>query len=146
MRGARPVDGCGCSGGGSSRRPERDGRGRLVHGNYSTGLWANTNDDGFKIQGNYFSQELCPRHWYHEISYNALIAGNTFVDNAWGTGAASSGFPTAPSTSPNLAATAAVTNSFGCSTLDIEGNTFADNWGGVRYVGERQPVLRRRLR
>ena len=129
--GAGQFDGCGCSGGGKFWQDQNvTVENNYVHDNYSTGLWADTNDDGFKIEGNYFSKNYAEALIY-EISYNALIAGNTFVDNAWGTGAANSGFPDSAVYISESGGDSRAANSFGYSTLDIEGNTFTDNWGGV---------------
>jgi parallel beta-helix repeat protein len=54
--GAGQFDGCGCSGGGKFWQDQNvTVQGNYVHDNYSTGIWADTNNDGFSIQGNYFS-------------------------------------------------------------------------------------------
>ena len=129
--GAGQFDGCGCSGGGKFWQDQNvTVENNYVHDNYSTGIWADTNNDGFKIQGNYFSGNYAEALIY-EISYNALIKNNTFVDNAWGTGAANSGFPDSAVYVSESGGDSRVANSFGYSTLDIEGNTFTNNWGGV---------------
>jgi Right handed beta helix region len=129
--GAGQFDGCGCSGGGKFWQNENvTVKGNYVHDNYSVGMWADTNNDGFDIEGNYFSANY-DNALVYEISYNALIKGNTFVDNAWGIGAADSGFPDAAVFISESGGDSRVPNSFGYSTLAIEGNTFTDNWSGV---------------
>ena len=129
--GAGQFDGCGCSGGGKFWQDQNvTVKGNYVHDNYGVGIWADTNNDGFDIEGNYFSANYAEALIY-EISYNALIKGNTFTDNAWGTGAADSGFPDSAVYISESGGDSRVPNSFGYSTLAIEGNTFTDNWGGV---------------
>lgn len=129
--GAGQFDGCGCSGGGKFWQAQNvTVRDNYVHDNYSVGIWADTNNDGFDIGGNYFSANYAEALIY-EISYNALIKGNTFTDNAWGTGAADSGFTDSAVYISESGGDSRVPNSFGYSTLAIEGNTFIDNWGGV---------------
>ena len=104
--GAGQFDGCGCGGGGKFWQDQNvTVEDNYVHDNYSTGIWADTNDDGFNIQGNYFSANYGEALIY-EISYNALIKGNTFVDNAWGRARLTAASRTARSTSPSRAATA----------------------------------------
>ena len=82
--GAGQYAGCGCSGGGKFWASDT--------GQSSTttctitipqGLWADTNNTGFQIQDNYFAANWGSGVTY-EISYNALMSGNMFVDNAWG--------------------------------------------------------------
>jgi hypothetical protein len=129
--GAGQFDGCGCSGGGKFWQAQNvTVRDNYVHDNYSVGIWADTNNDGFDIGGNYFSANYAEALIY-EISYNALIKGNTFTGNAWGTGAADSGFTDSAVYISESGGDSRVPNSFGYSTLAIEGNTFIDNWGGV---------------
>jgi hypothetical protein len=129
--GAGQFDGCGCSGGGKFWQDQNvTVTDNYVHDNYSVGIWADTNNDGFDIEGNYFSANYDGALVY-EISYNALIKGNTFVDNAWGAGAADSGFPDSAIYISESGGDSRVPNSFGYRTLAIEGNTFTDNWGGV---------------
>jgi hypothetical protein len=129
--GAGQFDGCGCSGGGKFWQDQNvTVRDNYVHDNYGVGIWADTNNDGFDIEGNYFSANYAEALIY-EISYNALIKGNTFTGNAWGTGAADSGFPDSAVYISESGGDSRIPNSFGYSTLAIEGNTFIDNWGGV---------------
>jgi hypothetical protein len=129
--GAGQFDGCGCSGGGKFWQDQNvTVKGNYVHDNYSVGIWADTNNDGFDIEGNYFSAND-DNALVYEISYNALIKGNTFVDNAWRAGAADSGFPDGAIFISESGGDSRVPNSFGYSTLVIQGNTFTGNWSGV---------------
>lgn len=129
--GAGQFDGCGCSGGGKFWQDQNvTVEDNYVHNNYSTGIWADTDNDGFDIQGNYFSSNYAEAIIY-EISYNALIKNNTFTDNAWGSGPADSGFPDTAVYISESGGDSGVPNSFGYSTLDVESNTFTDNWGGI---------------
>lgn len=124
-------DGCGCSGGGKFWHDQNvTVEDNYVHNNYNVGLWADTDNDGFDIQGNYFSANYAAAIQY-EVSYNALIKNNTFVDNAWGDGAVTPSFPVPAIYVSESGGSSQVPNSFGYSTLDIEANTFTNNWGGV---------------
>ena len=104
--GAGQSDGCGCSGGGKFWQAQNvTVKNNYVHDNYNVGIWADTNDDGFDIEGNYFSANFDSALVY-EISYNALIKGNMFAGNAVGQGTRTAGSRTPLSTSPSRAATA----------------------------------------
>ena len=87
-------NGCGCSGGikywDAANTTTED---NYIHDNYNVGLWYDTNNAGALVQGNYLA-----RNWaygmIYEISYNADINANTFVDNGWGSGSyAAGGYP-----------------------------------------------------
>jgi parallel beta-helix repeat protein len=141
--GAGQFDGCGCSGGGKFWQSQNvTVEDNYVHDNYNAGIWADTDNDGFDIQDNYLSGNFAEGAIY-EISYNALISGNTFVDNAWGGGPELGGFPDSAVYISESGGDSRVPNSFGYSTLDISDNTFTNNWGGVvlwensdRYCGD----------
>ncbi len=76
-----------------------------IHDNIdSPGLWMDTDNAGFLVQGNYISGNGGEGLMY-EISYNADIVDNTFVDNAIAAGAANKGSRRAPFTSASRAAT-----------------------------------------
>ncbi len=129
--GAGQYNGCGCSGGGKFWQSQNvTVEHNYVHDNYSAGIWADTNNDGFEIQGNYFSGNYAEALIY-EISYNARISNNAFLHNAWGSGAADSGFPDSAVYISESGGDSRVANGFGYHTLDIVSNTFTDNWGGV---------------
>jgi hypothetical protein len=122
---------CGCSGGGKFWATD----GATVTGNYihnnlgDAGLWADTDNTGFKISGNYFSDNFGPAVEY-EISYNAEITDNTFKDNAWGAGAANPGFPEGAIYISESGGNSQVPG-FSSGSLSITDSLFTDNWSGV---------------
>jgi hypothetical protein len=122
--------GCGCTGGGKFW----DVNGAVitdnwVHGNHSAGLWADTNNRGFHIEGNYFEGNENSALIY-EISYNALVKDNTFVRNGLGAGPANPGFPTGAIYISESGSDRRVAGPYGSAFL-ITGNKFTNNWGGV---------------
>ena len=122
--------GCGCTGGGKFW-DTRGARiiGNYVHHNNGAGLWADTNDVDFLIRGNYFSRNAGIGFFY-EISYNALIQGNTFVRNGWGEGPESPGFPIGAIYLSEAGSDVRAGEHYG-RHLRIAGNRFIDNWSGV---------------
>ncbi len=125
------FNGCGCSGAGKFWQSQDVTVGdNYVHNNYGTGIWVDTDNDGFHIYGNYIASNYSEGLIY-EISYNALIQDNAFIDNAWGSGPALGGFPDSAVYISESGGDGRVANSFGYATLDITGNVFTDNWGGV---------------
>lgn len=122
--------GCGCSGGGKFW--EVDGaviRGNWVHDNKSAGLWADTNNVGFAFTNNYFSDNDAEAIIY-EISYNAVIRGNTFIRNGLVKGPENPGFPTAAIYLSESGSDSRVAGPYS-SALEVEGNVFENNWSGV---------------
>jgi len=104
-----------------------------VHDNYDPGLWADTDNVGWSIEGNYFA-----RNWSEgidtEISYNFTIEYNAFVDNGWGNGAYCDGCAWtygAAIYAPNSGADTRVSTSDYPYTIAY--NEFVDNWDGVVY-------------
>jgi hypothetical protein len=129
--GAGQYAGCGCSGGGKFWQAENvTVTDNYVHDNYGTGIWVDTDNDGFDIQGNYVVRNYGEGLIY-EISYNALVSDNTFASNAWGSGPTLSGFPDGAVYISESGGDSRVPNSFGYSSLDVTGNVFTNNWGGV---------------
>jgi Right handed beta helix region len=125
------YNGCGCSGGGKFWQAQNvTVADNYVHNNYGAGLWADTDNDGFDIQGNYIDDNFGEGLIY-EISYNALVQGNTFIDNAWGSGPDIGGFPDSAVYISESGGDSRAANSFGYRTLAISGNVFTNNWGGV---------------
>jgi hypothetical protein len=127
--------GCGCSGGGKFW--DVNGAtvtGNWVTGNHSVGLWADTNNRGFQIRGNYIADNYANGIIY-EISYNADIVDNTFVRNGIGAGPTNPGFPTGAVYISESGADTRVKSSpypfVTPYTLLIGNNTFQDNWSGV---------------
>jgi hypothetical protein len=126
----RLKPGCGCTGGGKFW--EVTGavvRGNWVHHNHSAGLWADTNNTGFSIEGNYLSDNSAEAIVY-ETSYNARISGNTFVRNGLGKGPGNGGFPTSAVYISESGSDERVAGKFN-QAFEITGNVFTDNWAGV---------------
>ena len=120
-----------------------------VTGNYfhdnidSPGVWMDTDNAGFLVQGNYISGNDGEGLMY-EISYNADIIDNTFVDNALTAGPGNPGFPTGAIYISESGGNSAVASNY-AGELNIQDNVFNDNWSGVvlyqnsnRYVGDGQ--------
>jgi hypothetical protein len=138
------VPGCGCTGGGKFW----DVAGAVVtnnwvHNNHGPGLWADTDNAGFDIEGNFIADNDGEGIIY-EISYNARIANNTLERNAIVQGHADhagDNFPIPAIYISESGGDARVPGA-GYSTLAITGNYLKDNWGGVtlwenadRYCG-----------
>jgi hypothetical protein len=104
--------------------------GNYVHNNIdSPGLWMDTDNAGFLVQGNYISGNDGEGLMY-EISYNADIVDNTFVDNAIPAGARNAGFPTGAIYISESGGNASVPSTY-AGQLTIQNNVFQDNWSGV---------------
>ncbi len=95
------------------------------------GLWPDTDNAGFNISDNYIAHNWAEGIIY-EISYNARITNNTFVDNAWGGGPspALGGFPDAALYISESGSNSQVPGAYGTG-FAVTGNAFTDNWGGV---------------
>jgi parallel beta-helix repeat protein len=122
--------GCGCTGGGKFW--EVTGaviRNNWVHDNLSAGLWADTNNTSFTIEGNYISGNMAEGIVY-ETSYNASIRGNTFARNGLGKGPQNDGFPTSAVYISESGSDKRVAGMYN-QTFEISGNVFTDNWAGV---------------
>jgi len=102
-----------------------------VHDNLSVGLWADTNNRNFLVEGNYLENNYGEAIIY-EISYNAQIRRNTFKRNALGKGrgfaARNDNFPVAAIYISEAGGDSRVP---GTPTVEIGGNYFEDNWSGV---------------
>ncbi|MFI5605906.1 right-handed parallel beta-helix repeat-containing protein [Amycolatopsis sp. NPDC051903] len=125
--------GCGCSGGVKFWAVNgADVTGNWVHGNHGPGLWADTNDNDFLVRDNVIEDNDAEGLFY-EISHNLTVRGNVFRRNGIVAGkkraAAGDDFPVATiyvsesGGEPRLSARTPL--------IDIGGNTFEDNWGGV---------------
>ncbi|MFZ0665200.1 MAG: right-handed parallel beta-helix repeat-containing protein [Acidimicrobiales bacterium] len=122
--------GCGCSGGGKFW--ETNGAtvvSNYVHNNANVGIWADTDNRGFNISGNYISNNFAEGLMY-EISYNANISDNTFIRNALGEGPHNPGFPTGAIYISESGSANTVPGPYNTS-FNITGNVFDDNWSGV---------------
>jgi hypothetical protein len=79
----RRKPGCGCTGGIKFWAVNgADVRGNWVHDNRGTGLWADTNNNDFRIEDNLLEANDGAALIY-EISYNAVIRNNTIRRNNW---------------------------------------------------------------
>jgi Right handed beta helix region len=123
--------GCGCSGGGKFWNVINAAvTDNWIHDNKSDGLWADTNNAGFKFEGNYIQNNQAVGLEY-EISYNAIIEYNTFSGNGVSGGPASTGFPTSAIYISESGADPRVNSNYKTSPLLIAHNIFVNNWGGV---------------
>jgi Right handed beta helix region len=122
--------GCGCSG--AAKFWGVDGaviKDSYVHDNHGPGLWADTNNRGFDVEGNYIARNE-GEGFIFETSYNLRLAHNTFLRNALAAGPHVGGFPDPAVYISESGADHRVAGPFG-KTLDITHNTFTDNWSGV---------------
>ncbi|MFH8839274.1 right-handed parallel beta-helix repeat-containing protein [Streptomyces sp. NPDC017868] len=129
----RREPGCGCSGGIKFWAVDgADIRGNWVHDNRGAGLWADTNNNDFRIEDNIIEANDGAALIY-EISYNAVVRNNTIRRNNWveGRKAAAEGddFPYA---------TVYVSESGGeprvparTDRIEIYRNVLEDNWNGI---------------
>jgi parallel beta-helix repeat protein len=127
------VPGCGCTGGIKFWAVNgADIRNNWVHHNHGPGLWADTNNNDFLIENNLIEGNDGMGIFY-EISYNAVIRSNTIRNNAWKQGQEFAGrkdtFPigaiylSEAGGEPLIPART--------SQLEITGNDFTNNYGGV---------------
>lgn len=124
---------CGCSGGVKFWAVNgADVRGNWVHGNHGTGLWADTNNNDFLIEGNLIEDNAGAALIY-EISYNAVVRNNTIRRNDWVDGRASAaGGDTFPF------ATVYLSESGGeprirarTDKIEVYRNVLENNWSGI---------------
>ncbi len=122
---------CGCAGGGKFwRTTDAVVTGNYVHDNLDPGIWVDTDNAGFDISDNYFDHNSAEGLIY-EISYNALIDNNTFIDNAWRIGPSlGRSFPATALYISNSGSNPAVRTNYRDS-FNVVDNEFIDNWGGV---------------
>ncbi|MFF4018678.1 right-handed parallel beta-helix repeat-containing protein [Streptomyces sp. NPDC001843] len=79
----RRTPGCGCTGGVKFWAVDgADVRGNWVHDNRGAGLWADTNNNDFRIEDNVLDANDGAALIY-ETSYNAVIRNNTIRRNNW---------------------------------------------------------------
>ena len=127
------IDGCGCTGGMKFWAATNvDVKNNWVHDNRGPGIWADTNNNDFLIEGNLI--EANDGHGiFYEISYNAQIKNNNIKNNAWKAGRENSKsgdpFPigaiylSEANGEPRVPARTA--------KIEITGNLFDNNWGGI---------------
>ncbi|MEV5598793.1 right-handed parallel beta-helix repeat-containing protein [Streptomyces sp. NPDC052496] len=129
----RRKEGCGCTGGVKFWAVDgADVRGNWVHDNRGTGLWADTNNNDFRIEDNVLEANDGAALIY-ETSYNAVIRRNTIRRNNWveGRSYADRGdtFPFATvylSESGGEPRVAARTDK-----IEISRNVLENNWSGI---------------
>lgn len=129
----RRREGCGCTGGVKFWAVNgADVRGNWVHDNRGTGLWADTNNNDFRIEDNVIEANDGAALIY-ETSYNAVIRKNTIRRNNWVEGRRSSkkgdNFPFATlylSESGGEPRIRARTDK-----IEIYKNVLEDNWSGI---------------
>ncbi|MFH8453244.1 right-handed parallel beta-helix repeat-containing protein [Streptomyces fungicidicus] len=129
----RKRPGCGCTGGVKFWSVDgADIRGNWVHDNRGAGLWADTNNNDFRIEENLLEANDGAALIY-ETSYNAVVRGNTIRRNNWVEGRKSAdrgdSFPFA---------TVYVSESGGepriparTDRIEIHRNVLEDNWSGI---------------
>jgi hypothetical protein len=133
--------GCGCAGG--VHFWAVDGsffENNYAHDNYDPAAWWDTDNNGETITNNYFSNNFAEAVTI-EISYNALIQNNSFVNNGWGAGACGAAVGNPCYTGGNLSPAIYISESGGNSqvvghaggiqTLTIAANSFTNNWDGI---------------
>ncbi|MFC9699736.1 right-handed parallel beta-helix repeat-containing protein [Streptomyces sp. NPDC056943] len=129
----RRQPGCGCTAGVKFWAVDgADIRGNWVHDNRGAGLWADTNNNDFRIEGNVLESNDGAALIY-ETSYNAVVRNNTIRRNTWVEGrayaAGGDDFPYA---------TVYVSESGGeprvparTDRIEISGNVLENNWSGI---------------
>lgn len=127
------VPGCGCTGGAKFWAVNgADITNNWVHDNHGTGLWADTNDNDFLVQGNLIEGND-GNGLFYEISYNAQIKDNTFRNNAWVSGQAKAtagdNFPVGAIYLSEADGDSRV--SARTAKIEVSGNQFTNNWGGI---------------
>ena len=123
------ITGCGCTGGGKFWEAyDVDVTNNYVHDNLSVGLWADTNDRDFLIDGNYVSGNQSQGLFY-EISYNMIVRNNNFVRNGLVDGPGNAGFPTGAIYLSEAGGDSRVGGR--TAEIDIHDNNFQDNWAGI---------------
>lgn len=123
------INGCGCTGGGKFWEAHNvTVTNNYVHGNLSVGLWADTNDTDFLIDGNYISDNKSQGLFY-EISYNMIVRNNNFIRNGIVDGVGNAGFPTGAIYLSEAGGDSRVAGR--THQIEIYNNNFDDNWAGV---------------
>ncbi|GGW43817.1 lipoprotein [Streptomyces lucensis JCM 4490] len=129
----RRRPGCGCTGGAKFWAVDgADVSGNWVHDNRGTGLWADTDNNDFLIEGNLIEANDGAALIY-ETSYNAVIRDNRIRRNNWVEGRRyadrGDSFPLATvylSESGGEPRVRARTDK-----IEIRGNLLEDNWSGI---------------
>lgn len=118
------LNGCGCSGGVKFWQSwNTQFIGNYVHNNYNVGVWYDTNNTGALIEDNYIADNFTEGVQF-EISYNADITANTFVENGYGD--QGDGLAVL-----NSGGDDGQTGSRYLGTFSISNNIFINNWSGL---------------
>jgi hypothetical protein len=133
--------GCGCSGADKFWNvADVSLTDNYIHNNHGPGIWADTDNANFDVENNYVSSNDGEAVIY-ETSYNLRLAHNTFRRNALVDGPGLDGFPDPAVYISESGGDSRAPHSYGAG-IDIVGNSFTDNWGGVvlwenadRYCG-----------
>lgn len=127
---SRREPGCGCAAGAKFWNTENAKvEGNYVHSNRATGLWADTNNRGFRFANNYISDNDSFGIMY-EISYNAQIVDNVLERNGLVRGPTDPAFPTSAIYISESGSDPRVSTAYS-SVFMIERNYMANNWSGV---------------
>jgi hypothetical protein len=127
------VEGCGCTGGVKFWAVDgADVRGNWIHDNRGAGLWGDTNNNDFLIEGNLIEDNDGEAVFY-ETSYNLVLRDNVVRRNTMVSGREfadrSDDFPVAAvylseaGGEPRVPART--------DTIEIYDNVFEDNWSGI---------------
>jgi hypothetical protein len=97
-----------------------------VHDNRGVGVWADTNNADFVLEGNLI-EENDSIGFFCETSYNAVVRDNVFRRNVLVEGPET----TFPNAAIYLSESGGDEAAPGPPVIEISGNTFVDNWNGV---------------
>jgi hypothetical protein len=127
------LPGCGCTGGVKFWAVNgADVRGNWIHHNHGPGLWADTNNNDFLIDGNLIEDNDGEAVFY-EISYNLILRNNLLRRNTLVAGRAfashGDNFPVAAVYLSESGGEPRVPARTG--RIFIYGNVFEDNWSGI---------------
>jgi parallel beta-helix repeat protein len=101
-----------------------------IHDTHSVGIWVDTINVGVTISGNYVANNWGAGVLY-EVSYNAQITNNTFVNNDWIVGSRDTGQAWPAIYMSESGYDSRVSPNNGSGFTAISGNVFTDNWDGV---------------
>ena len=103
-----------------------------VHDNQGPGFWADTDNAGFLVSGNYFANNGGPTVVF-EVSYNAQVTNNTMVGNAWKEVQSneSPSFPAQAIYISESGSDSRVKSNYNAGPFLIANNVLSQNWGGI---------------
>ena len=134
--GYEAVYNCGCSGGIKFFDTTKGiVTNNWIHDNGSVGLWIDTNNSFFLVQGNVIEKNYAEGFFY-EISYNAVVTSNVFRQNNLGKNSSNGGFPNgavyiSESGGFDTGAPVMLSGVDVNGTLAVTDNLFDDNANGV---------------